>query len=484
MPCQHTNSAEYFTLPSFVPNGGSNEGHFLEAMPELCVDPALASHLGADVVNQGSLDGVLLLKASPDAKTKLEQLTGIKLYENRSYDVTDFYPMDVEQASHTTAVEEGLYRFSFIVEDQLGQPVPNVAVLAAFGAHRSPTVYSDAAGKVTLQVAVQVIPQILVRPAKGYWSTVLFGRQWSGEIERITLTAIDLTQHERYVELLGRPEPTDGEGVKIAIIDTGVAKHRDLPNVAKRLAVSAGVIVEDALPDGIDHGTHVAGIIGCSNEPVRGHAPGAELHSYRVCNPGQRRMSTLDVVVAIADAVNAGVDIINLSLGFDSSDDAIVDLINFAHDNGVLVVAASGNNNSCKISFPANMPRVVAVSAIGRKNAYPHGSTASLVKGKGESGDYFIAGFCNVAPGQIQCSAPGVGIVSTVQEDGYLAESGTSMAAPIVTALAATLLSRHLTSLGPRTPDRLKALEDMLYTGCKQVGFHVDHVGNGIPSVR
>jgi len=484
MPFQYNNTAEYFTLPSFVPNGVSHEGHFLDAMPDLCVDPTLASHLGADVVNEGSLDGVLLLKASPDAKAKLEELTSIKLYENRSYEVTDFYPLDVDQAAHTEAVEEGMYMFSFIVEDEDGQPVPNVAVWATFGVHRSPTVYSDTHGNVALQVAVQVIPQILVRPAKGYWPTALLGRKWSGSTERITLVAIDLAQHERYVELLGRPEPTDGEGVKIAIIDTGVAKHRDLPNVAKRLAVTAGVIVEDTLPDGIDHGTHVAGIIGCSNEPVRGHAPGAELHSYRVCNPGLRRMSTLDVVVAVADAVIAGVDIINLSLGFDSSDDAIVDLINFAHDNGVLVVAASGNNNSCKISFPANMPRVVAVSAIGRKDAYPHGSTASLVKAKGESGAYFIAGFCNVAPGQIQCAAPGVGIVSTVQEDGYLAESGTSMAAPIVTALAATLLSRHLTSLGSRTPDRLKALEDMLYTSCKQAGFHIDHVGNGIPSVR
>lgn len=349
---------------------------------------------------------------------------------------------------------------------------------------RSPPVFSDESGRATVEVALAYIPQINIRPAKGYWPVTLRSRNWSATTEHVALTAIDLDKHERYTELLGHPEAADGKGVKVAVIDTGVAQHRDLQSVVERMVVLGGKVVTDTLPDGIDHGTHVAGIIGGSNAAARGHAPAAELYSYRVCEPGRRRMSTLDVVVAIGHAVANGIDIINLSLGFDSSDDAIVELVNFAHANGVLVVAASGNNGSCHVSFPASMPRVVAVSAIGKKDAYPPGSAASLVTAKEVAGDYFVAKFCNLSPGQIQCTAPGVGIVSTVAEDGYLAESGTSMAAPIVTGLAATLLARHLLELGPRSLERLTQLEGMLYTRCNQVGLHVDHVGRGIPSVR
>lgn len=478
------NPIEYFTLPSFVPAISSTQGRVCDAMSHGGLDADLALQLGADIVNRGNIDGVMLLRASLDQKETLEEITGIKLYENRLYEISDIYPLDLSSTADAVEEIDGAYEFKFVVEDEDGAPIPSVALTARFGKRVASPVYSDSNGIALIKLAVAIVPLIQIRPAQGYWPAELRGRKSSETVETITLTRIDLKKHERYIDLLGEPKLEDGKGVKVAIIDTGVAKHRDLPNVTKRLVVSQGAVLEDTLPDGIDHGTHVAGIIGCSNHAVLGHAPSAEIFSYRVCPPGTRNMKTIDLSVAIAHAVDAGADIINLSLGFDLSDDGIVDSINFAHDIGVLVVAASGNNSSCKVNFPANMPRVVAVSALGRIDAYPFGSTAQLQLAKDAQGEYFVAAFSNLAPGMIQCSAPGVGIVSTVLDDGYLAESGTSMAAPAVTALAATLLSRNLSKLGARTSERLKNLEEMLYTGCNRAGFSSDHVGHGIPSVR
>jgi subtilisin len=462
----------------------SNEGFVLSSQAAGRVDEAYVTETGADFLNESSIDGVVLLRASAAQKAELENNSGLILYENREYELPQLYPLDMNVYETSDEPFDGSHEFKFVIVDESNNPLSGVAVFVEHGFTFSKPVLSNDSGEVTIQFGLPVMRVLHVRPSENYWPVVLRGRSHSNEPVVIALTSIDLSNHERYVQLLGVPSPDDGSGVKIAVVDTGVSRHVDLTAVKKRYAVSKGVVEDDKLREPDWHGTHVAGIIGCSHNDVMGHAPAAEIVSYRVCPAGKRSMSTADVVVAILDAVSRNVDIINLSLGFSSSDDAITEAISYAHASGVLVVAAVGNDAKEKCSFPASVADVVAVTALGRVEAYPFGTSAFLQPIRASSGEFFTPYFANFGEAHIRCAAPGVGIVSTVNESGYLAESGTSMAAPIVSALSATLLSRNAKVLGGRTTERLSKLRDMLYTCCTRSGFRAESVGHGVPLVR
>lgn len=475
---------EYVTLPKIFNNPECVEGFVLNSQCVGRIDETFVRDAGAEFLNESSIDGVVLLRASALQKAELERDTGLNLFENREYQLPQLYPLDMHACEMADEPFDGSNEFNFIVLDEFNKPLQGVAFIVEHGLLFSKAVFSNDLGEVSIQFGLPVIRILHVHPAENYWPLVLRGRSSSKELVVVRPTAIDLSKHERYVQLLGTPLSSDGAGVKIAVIDTGVARHSHLTAVKRRYVVSKGVLEDDNLREPDWHGTHVAGIIGCSHSDVMGHAPSAEIFSYRVCPAGKRSMSTADVVVAILDSVVRNIDIINLSLGFNASDDAIAEAISYAHASGVLVVAAVGNDAKEKSSFPANVSDVVAVTALGRDEAYPFGSSAALQAIRAKSGDFFTPFFANFGESHVGCAAPGVGIVSTVNENGYQAESGTSMAAPIVTALSATLLSRHLSNFGARTPQRLSKLRDLLYTCCTRAGFHAESVGHGVPFVR
>ena len=122
-----------------------------------------------------------------------------------------------------------------------------------------------------------------------------------------------------------------------------------------------------------------------------------------------------------------------------------------AHESGLIVVAAAGNDGRAPVAFPADLPDVVAVSALGRTGTFPRtaGGAAERRGPYGRDGADFVAAFSNV--GAIDVTAPGVGIVSTVP-GGYLDLDGTSMACPFVTGILARTLSgsRRLPSPVPQ----------------------------------
>lgn len=475
---------KYFTLPNSIlkkrllKDGEVCDLEFREPMSEV-----LVQSVGASLLSKRS-KGVFSIDASDTQKDALEAITGAVLYENRLYDLSDLFPLELVQNVVDAEPTPGLNKFSFVVVAPDGQPIPAVSLTCRIDRRDGPVYTSDHEGRVTVEMACASIPALVIQPVENFWPTVIYGRAPSEQPEQIILSPVELDKCERFVELLGESDVNDGKGVVIAVIDTGVAAHTNLPNVTKRLTVLNAEPVIDELPNGIAHGTHVAGIIGSNHPECLGKAPSAELHSYRVCAPNSRNMETLDVVSAITEAVESGADIINLSLGFDDEDAAIVDAVEFALMSGVVVIAASGNKGLDSASFPARMKNVVSVSAIGKVDAYPHGSQAALTRAKEQVGEYFVGSFCNTGDGQIQCSAPGIGIVSTVGMDGFLPCSGTSMAAPIISGLGAAILSRHIESLGARSVERAQKLMAMLYTTCKSHGLTPANVGLGIPSVR
>jgi subtilisin len=297
--------------------------------------------------------------------------------------------------------------------------------------------------------------------------------------------------------------PEAGRGVTVGIVDTGIARsHPGLGNLAGGANLVYEEIAEDrgrtddfgpAETDGA-HGTHVAGIVAAgatAGVPFRGVAPGARLRSYRVFPhhpPGSGQSATnYDIMNAIDRAVADGCDIVNLSLGGGPQDDGIRAAIGNALARGTLIVAAAGNDGRRPVSYPAALPNTVAVSAMGAKGSFPDhssesGDVAAPYAGAGR--ELFMAAFSNYGP-QIDLTGPGVGIVSTVPDDGYGVMSGTSMATPAISGFTAYLLSETRDILeAPRDAARSRGILELLYEAAAIQGFGRDYEGFGLPLPR
>ena len=164
-----------------------------------------------------------------------------------------------------------------------------------------------------------------------------------------------------------RASGINGDGIKIAVIDTGVDfNHPDLLGWGPDGKVIGGYnfVQKDQLPIDTDgHGTQVAGVIAADGE-VFGIAPKSKILAYKVSEDGDGVSSDL-VVRAIKKAVEDGADIINISLGEDKTDVGIDHAVNYALEKGVFVVAAAGNDGPEleTIGSPGSNVRSITVGA-------------------------------------------------------------------------------------------------------------------------
>ncbi|MBM3895563.1 MAG: peptidase S8 [Thaumarchaeota archaeon] len=158
-----------------------------------------------------------------------------------------------------------------------------------------------------------------------------------------------------------------GDGIKIAVIDTGVDyNHPDLFGLGPDGKVIGGYdfVDNDKTPlDTNGHGTEVAGII-AADGTLSGIAPKAKLLAYRVSDTGESVSSDL-IVKAIEQAIIDEADIINISLGVNKTNKIIDDSVNKAVDSGIVVVTAAGNNGPGlgTIGSPAKNPNSITVGA-------------------------------------------------------------------------------------------------------------------------
>ena len=222
--------------------------------------------------------------------------------------------------------------------------------------------------------------------------------------------------------------------VTIAIVDSGIDSlppHLDLAD--NILADGFDFVDGDSSPidqgDHRGHGTHVAGIAAAvSNEiGIVGVAPGARLLIVRVLDcrdPGGCVGTAADIALGIEYATDQGARVINLSLGSSVLSETIRAAVYYALENRVVVVAASGNDGAPIVSYPAAIPEVIAVGA--------------------SNSDDLVADFSNWGE-ELDVVAPGEDIWSTVPGAAWGLKSGTSMAAPFVSGVAAILASRSPT---------------------------------------
>ena len=222
-----------------------------------------------------------------------------------------------------------------------------------------------------------------------------------------------------------------GAGVHVAILDTGIDyDHPDLDNNIDGGVYFVGLL-KDGSTDPLDwddvrgHGTHCAGTVAAEDNTIGvvGVAPDARLHAVQVLNDTGTG-STSDVVQGIEWCVDNNIDVASMSFSGDSTT-SMQNACNAANSAGVLLVAAAGNDGST-VKYPAAYSSVIAVSA----------TDASDV----------IAGFSNIGP-QIELAAPGVGVLSTVPGGIYQTKSGTSMACPHVSGVAALVIAAGITDV-------------------------------------
>jgi len=210
-----------------------------------------------------------------------------------------------------------------------------------------------------------------------------------------------------------------GEGIKIAILDTGVDfEHPDLKVSVQR---SYNAIDQDEPPiDDNGHGTQVTGIISAVHNDfgVAGIAPGAEIFTVKVLDKfGEGTIES--IIKGIDWCIDQEVQIINMSFALKNEDISLKQAIQRATDAGIILVSSGGNTSGGMVGYPASDMNVISVTSVDK----------NLLIG-------------DASPfGKIDFSSPGVDIITTGLSGGYEKVTGTSFAAPHITGTIALFLS-------------------------------------------
>ncbi|OFA07381.1 S8 family serine peptidase [Duganella phyllosphaerae] len=379
-----------------------------------------------------------------------------------------------------------------VVDTVSGKPVRGAMVVAFtnFAGQEGAQGTSNAKGEVTLQFtgASKTLDLLLIYGPAGYWGLCERARKIRNG-DSVGIAPIDLAVPDFLATVYGGHPAEAGNGVRVGVIDTGVdGKHPDLTVLG-----GAAFVADENDAGGWgpakeqgEHGTHVAGIIASRGRQPAGKpgvAPGVALYSYRVFPNAGGGATNYDILRAIEQGVQDQCDLLNLSLGGASPDEAVHDAIKEAYDKGTLCIVAAGNDGRQPVSYPAAWTESIAVSAAGRQGTFPANSSEALdIAPPAAATDemLFIAQFSNVGP-EIDLTGPGVGIVSTLPGGGYGVMSGTSMACPAAAGAAAALLAAQPKVLKmKRNRDRSTAMLAVINAAAKSQGFPKDLEGLGM----
>jgi len=289
----------------------------------------------------------------------------------------------------------------------------------------------------------------------------------------------DLQTTPEGVEIIGAPKvwgrSKKGSGIVIAVIDSGCDVNH--PDLKDNIIGGYNFTNDDGgnkniFRDYLGHGTHVSGIIAASDNDkgIVGVAPRSQLLILKVIDQS-RSGSYKQVVKAIKYATNwtgpngQKVSVINMSIGGPSSDEELHKAIKEARKEGIILVAAAGNEgdgnkDSYEVSYPGFYKEVIQVGSI----------TESLKPSR----------FSNTNV-NLDFVAPGEHVLSTHLDGKYVELSGTSMAAPHVSGAIALILNLLELKRNSMTPNIVYLY---LLEHAKKLGFSINEEGNGLIQLR
>jgi thermitase len=246
----------------------------------------------------------------------------------------------------------------------------------------------------------------------------------------------------------GADRSTWGQGVKVAVLDTGIKAHPTfrVGQLSHYDLVQDGSVAHS-------HGTSVASLIAGEDERVPGVAPAAQLLDIRVAN--EKGLSVSSVIAqGIYTALEQGAQVINISMGGEGDSPMLRRAVEDAWARGAIVVAAAGNEKQSALAFPAAIPRVISVGSVDaqRRQAY----------------------FSNSGFG-LDLVAPGVGLITAWDTDKLAHTSGTSHSTGLVSGAIAAMLSKGY---------NITDIERTLKNWAVPTGASADRVGSGVIMLR
>lgn len=382
------------------------------------------------------------------------------------------------------------------------QPLPDAEVYL-FGSMLPANGTTDGGGQVNLSLfgeTTRSIRGLYVKPKADYWSFYQAEPDIStDEANVVVLRALsdwpqlaNLPKQQNYgwgqkaMRLDQLPANYRGQGIKVAVIDSGAATtHQDL----NKIRHGFDIINKKTSPqtwneDTLGHGSHCAGVIGAADNRfgMRGFAPDAEIHVCKLFPGGQ----VSQLIDALEYCIEQQIDVVNLSLGGAEPSEALEQQILRARRAGIACIVAAGNSGG-PVQYPATSPHVLAVAAIGKLNEFPpdsyHAQTQTPMT---DANGFFSARFSCYGP-QIAVCAPGVAIPSAVPPNNFAAWDGTSMAAPHVTGLAALVLAHHpdfQNAYKGRSAERVERLFQIIKLSSRRINLgDPGRTGFGLPDV-
>ncbi len=429
------------------------------------VHPSTArpSPTGQSTVTLLTGDRVTVTAAGAASVRPADGRSGVRFLTLREGDHLWVVPQDALPLIRTGRVDLRLFDVAGLIaagyDDARRDDLPLIMKYQAGAARRA-----GAPGGVTVTRDLAAIGGVAANADKQHagqvWATVAgTGARFdaAGGVERIWLDGRRQLTLEHSVPQIGAPAAHQagftGQGVRVAVLDSGVdAAH---PDLAGRVAEARNFSEAPDAGDTVGHGTHVASIIAgsgaASGGRYRGVAPDVALLSGKVCEDFGCTESAILAGMQWA-AVEAGADVINLSLGgMDTPEvDPLEEAVNtLTEQTGALFVISAGNDGTVgSVGSPASADAALAVGAVDRDDELAYFSSQGPRVGDDALKPEITA------PGLDIVAARGQGtLLGEPVGEQYVSLSGTSMSAPHVAGAAALLAQQR----GDATAEQLKA---------------------------
>jgi thermitase len=238
-----------------------------------------------------------------------------------------------------------------------------------------------------------------------------------------------------------------GHGITVAVLDTGITTH---PLLEGTDVVHYDLVQDGQTPNG--HGTAMASLIAGNGYNEGGAAPDSRILDVRVADISGESNTAL-VAQGIMQAIDQGAKVINISLGTSGDAAMLRNAVAYALEQGVIIVAAAGNDQLASLSYPAAYDGVISVGALDAAHVQAYFSNSGST---------------------LTISAPGVGIVSGYSDGQTVIGSGTSQATAITSGVVAYMLGRGYAA---------SAVPQVLATSALNTGAPKEQVGAGLVQI-